>query len=68
MWEFFIVVSGRAVVDREGESTEVVAGDCFMQQAGTRHRIRNGSDSEDLVFYVIANEPGGPDTTRKYEV
>jgi mannose-6-phosphate isomerase-like protein (cupin superfamily) len=67
-WEFFIVVSGRAVVDREGDSTEAVAGDCFMQPAGIRHRIRNASQSEDLVFYVIANEHGEPDSGQKYQV
>lgn len=68
MWEFFIVVSGRAIVDRDGQSTVAVAGDCFMQPACTRHRIRNASDTEDLVFYVIANDPGVPIVTRKYEV
>lgn len=60
-WEFFIIVSGRAVVDREGESTEAVTGDCFVQPAGTRHRIRNASESEDLIYYVIASEHDDPD-------
>ena len=55
-WEFFIIVSGKAIVQRDGETVEAVAGDCMMQPAGTRHRIRNGSTTEDLVYYVIANE------------
>ena len=55
-WEFFIIVSGKAIVQREGETVEAVVGDCLMQPAGTRHRIRNSSETEDLVFYVIANE------------
>ena len=38
-----------------------------MQPAATRHRIRNGSESEDLVFYVIANEHQ-EDTVQKFIV
>ena len=66
-WEFFIVVAGKALVQREGETVEAAAGDCLMQPAGTRHRIRNGSETEDLVFYVIANEHG-EDQVEKFEI
>lgn len=67
MWEFFIVVSGRAIVQRNGESVEAVEGDCFMQPAGTRHRIRNASETEDLVYYVIGNEHE-EDSGERFEV
>lgn len=61
-WEFFMVVSGYGKIHRNGEEFDAVAGDCFLQPPGTRHRIRNASETADLVFYVIANEhpsPGG---------
>ena len=35
-----------------------------MQPAGTRRRIRNASDADDLVFYVIANEVEDETTER----
>jgi mannose-6-phosphate isomerase-like protein (cupin superfamily) len=52
--EFFICVSGTGRVHRNGEVVDVNPGDCFMQPGGTRHRIFNASDTEDLVYYVIA--------------
>ena len=55
-WEFFIVVSGRGEIARNGETFPADAGDCFVQPPGTQHRVRNASDTEDLVYYVIANE------------
>ena len=55
-WEFFIIVSGKALVNQNGEETEATAGDCFMQPAGTKHRIQNGSDTKDLIYYIIATE------------
>jgi mannose-6-phosphate isomerase-like protein (cupin superfamily) len=64
MWEFFLVVSGSGEVHRNGETHTVAAGDCFLQPPGTRHRVRNASDREDLVFYVIANET--PTETTKH--
>ena len=54
--EFFIVVSGIGEVTRNDESVRVASGDCFVQPEGTRHRIANASKTEDLVYYVIANE------------
>ena len=65
MWEFFIIVSGTGEVHRNDETSTVGAGDCFLQPAGTRHRVRNASDSEDLVYYVIANET--PPEVTKHE-
>ena len=62
MWELFVIVSGTGEVHRNGELTTVGPGDCFVQPAGTRHRVRNASDTQDLVFYVIANEAPGETT------
>ncbi len=67
-WEFFIIVSGRAIVERDGGSTEAIEGDCFMQPAGTKHRIRNASGSGDLVYYVIASEHGEKDAGQRFEI
>lgn len=64
MWEFFLIVSGQGEVHRNGEIHAVGAGDCFVQPPGTRHRVRNASGKEDLVFYVIANEAEGVQTTK----
>tara|TARA_Y100001933_G_scaffold174904_1_gene173440 strand:+ start:720 stop:836 length:117 start_codon:yes stop_codon:yes gene_type:complete len=35
-----------------------------MQPTGTRHHIRNASDADDLVFYVVANEVEDEPTER----
>ena len=63
-WELFIVVSGKAKVHRNGREEECIAGDCFVQPAGTRHRICNASNKEDLIFYVVANEVENEKTER----
>jgi mannose-6-phosphate isomerase-like protein (cupin superfamily) len=63
-WEFFIVVSGQGEISRNGEAFEARAGDCFIQPPNTRHRIRNLSQTEDLVYYVIANEDPASQTTK----
>ena len=67
-WEFFAVISGRGEVHRNGEVHQVAPGDCFIQPPGTRHRIRNSSASEDLVYYVIANEVAVRDSGTPLEV
>lgn len=64
MWEFFVIVAGRGEVSRDGERALVGPGDCFMQPAGTRHRVRNASPDQDLVYYVIANEVEDVETTK----
>lgn len=56
-WEFYIVVSGRGVVRRNDRTFEVESGDVFVQPPGTAHHIRNPSEDEDLVYYVIADNP-----------
>lgn len=62
MDEFFIIVSGEGIMYRGDEEFAIKAGDCFYQPAGTYHRMFNTSETEYLVFYVIANEVEGSKT------
>lgn len=72
-WEFFIVVSGKALIQqRKIGSTEVldfyVSGDKIQavhMLPGYTHNLINLSDSEDLITLMWANEqfdPSRPDT------
>jgi uncharacterized cupin superfamily protein len=56
-WEFYMVVSGQGVVRRDDHTFDVGPGDSFVQPAGAAHQIRNPSESEDLIYYVIADNP-----------
>lgn len=56
-WEFYMVVHGRGIVRRDDHTFEVEAGDAFVQPPRTAHQIRNPSQTEDLVYYVIADNP-----------
>ncbi|MBQ3134208.1 MAG: NAD-dependent epimerase/dehydratase family protein [Oscillospiraceae bacterium] len=68
-WEFFIVVSGRALIQqRKIGSDEVlnfeVSGEkieAVHMLPGYTHNIINLSDTEDLVTVMWANEPFDPD-------
>ncbi|MCZ6672694.1 MAG: cupin domain-containing protein [Verrucomicrobia bacterium] len=62
MAEFFIIVSGEGIMYRGDEEFSIKAGDCFYQPAGVYHRMFNTSETEYLVFYVIANEVDDPHT------
>ena len=59
MTEFFIIVAGRGRVERNDEVFEVGPGDIFIQPPGTFHHILNASETEDLAFYIIADEVDG---------
>jgi len=57
-WEFYHVISGSGVVrDQEGK-TPITAGDAFIFAPGQPHQFTN-TGSEDLVIYVIADNPIG---------
>ncbi len=56
-WEFFMVVSGNGIVRRNDQTFEVGPGDAFVQSPGTAHNIHNPSETEDLIYYVIADNP-----------
>ena len=53
--EFYIILSGQGIVYRNENSFEVGPGDCFVQPPGISHRMHNPSESENLVYYIIAN-------------
>lgn len=57
-WEFYHVISGRGVVRHEGGTTSIEAGDAFMFPPDEPHQFHNDG-SEDLVVYVIADNPIG---------
>ncbi|HTV74654.1 MAG TPA: cupin domain-containing protein [Candidatus Acidoferrales bacterium] len=57
-WEFYHVISGTGLVRHEGGVTAIEAGDAFFFRPGEAHQIRNDA-SEDLVFYVVADNPIG---------
>ena len=67
-WEFFIVVSGRALIQqRQVGGDEVlefeVSGDnmeAVHMLPGYTHNLINLSDTEDLVTVMWANEPFDP--------
>lgn len=57
-WELYVIVSGTGVVREEIGVTKVKAGDAFIFRPGEAHQIMNES-KEDLVYYVIADNPIG---------
>ena len=72
-WEFFIVVSGRGLIQQRKVGTEKVLNfevsgekiQAIHMLPGYTHNIINLSDTEDLVTVMWANEcfdPGKPDT------
>ena len=72
-WEFFIVVSGRALIQQRKIGTEEVLNfevsgekiQAVHMLPGYTHNIINLSDTQDLVTVMWANEqfdPGKPDT------
>ena len=65
-WELYLVVSGKGTVRHKDGRTDVEADDAFIFGPDEPHQITN-SGEEDLVYYVIADNPIGesgyyPDT------
>ena len=56
--EFYHVVSGRGTVRDESGLTPVETGDAFLFKPGEAHQLFGGDD-EDLVVYIIADNPVG---------
>ena len=50
-------MSGEGVVRRDDRKFEVGPNDCFVQRPETAHQITNPSETEDLVYIVIADNP-----------
>jgi len=57
-WELYVIISGAGSVRHQGGTAEVVAGDAFIFGPNEPHQISN-SGIEDLVYYVIADNPIG---------
>ena len=56
MDEFFIITEGEGIMYRGDEEFPIKAGDCLYQPKGTYRRMYNTSNTDYLVFFVIANE------------
>ncbi len=56
--EFYHVISGRGSARDETGQTPIVAGDAFLFAPGEPHQLLNDG-SEDLLLYVIADNPVG---------
>lgn len=54
-WEMFLVLSGTARVRTDNETKLLVAGDVVLHPPGEAHQIANASETDDLLFYVIAS-------------
>ena len=57
-WELYHVISGAGVVRHQDGTTPIEAGDAFIFGPNEPHQLRN-SGSDDLVVYVIADNPIG---------
>ena len=55
-WELYVVLNGRGFVRTPEGEIEIGPGDCFLHPPGEPHQIRNPGP-EDLVYYVIADNP-----------
>jgi uncharacterized cupin superfamily protein len=57
-WELYLIISGEGSVRHKDGTTEVVPGDAFIFGPDEAHQLIN-SGEEDLVYYVIADNPIG---------
>jgi uncharacterized cupin superfamily protein len=66
-WEFYYVISGKGVARRKDGTTPIVAGDAFIFQPDEPHGFMNDG-SEDLLLFVVADNPVGESAYRQQEV
>ena len=57
-WEFYLVISGKGCVRHKEGTSDVVPGDAFIFAPDEPHQLIN-SGPEDLIFYVLADNPIG---------
>ena len=57
-WELYLIISGDGNVRDKNGTTKVMAGDAFIFGPDEAHQLIN-SGQEDLVYYVIADNPIG---------
>jgi uncharacterized cupin superfamily protein len=61
--EFYIILRGSgAIIDHDGRTHPIEAGDHFIAHPGKAHQIINNSES-DLTYYVIADQHPADITT-----
>jgi uncharacterized cupin superfamily protein len=60
-WEFYHVIAGKGVARHKDGKTPIEAGDAFIFEPGQPHQFTNDG-TEDLVIYVIADNPIGEST------
>lgn len=58
-WEFYHVISGRGQVRHQDGTTPIEPGDAFLFEPGQPHQLINNHATQDLVVYVIADNPIG---------
>jgi uncharacterized cupin superfamily protein len=58
-WEFYHVISGLGVVRHKEGTTAIGPGDAFIFKPGEPHQITNNGGVEDLILYVVADNPIG---------
>jgi uncharacterized cupin superfamily protein len=56
-WELYYLLSGTASVRANQETHTLRAGDVVLHPPGEAHQIRNASATDDLLFYLVADNP-----------
>jgi quercetin dioxygenase-like cupin family protein len=56
--ELYIVHSGKARVEVEGETRELGPGGLFHAESTTPRRVSNASETDDLVLVVVGGKDG----------
>jgi uncharacterized cupin superfamily protein len=56
-WELYYVLNGSASMRTESGAVIVEAGEVTVHQPGDAHQISNASATDDLLFYVVADNP-----------
>lgn len=56
-WELFFIISGTATVRADAETATLHAGDVVIHPPGEAHQIRNASATDDLLFWLVADNP-----------
>jgi uncharacterized cupin superfamily protein len=58
-WEYYHVISGKGSVRHQEGTTPIETGDAFIFEPGQPHQLINCESTEDLLIYVIADNPIG---------
>jgi uncharacterized cupin superfamily protein len=56
-WELYYLVSGTATVRYNAETATLTAGEIVVHPPGEAHQITNASATDDLVFWLVADNP-----------